>query len=631
MTTTLTFRGLQQQSSVGVNANKKQEQLEPVGEGLQQALRVNGSGSGSGSTRESGPESAGVVATETERSLNQVNIQEDGTNELRVITASLEELAERVVDGFSGVDNAVTNQEFLTLRDEYQRVRQAITSSSGESLLGTAEDSLSINIGGINGQISQVSLSTGFPSAELETNFDGLDYILSGEITSVATSGSNFQAGDFNNDGVDDIVVVDTGDASIFLSNGDGTFSNSQSFSPVSIEAAPSARGFALEDFDNDGNLDIAVLIRSTGSIGEDVTEIRIYDGNGDGTFSAGSFGLLASGQAQGIASGDFDGDGDNDLVVSTDIGTHTRINNGDGSISGLDTGGSSFATLSVGDFDQDGVDEVITTLRYLREPDDLSSGQNLEIYGRGIDINGDGALDFVGSESGGSLPDTQFFRLGNGDGTFGAVTTLTDTDGAAIEAGYVLLSDDLDGDGDQDFITVNNDVFLNDGTGSFFLAEDPIGTSFTRKIIGDFDNDGVTDFIVSDPDAGSTLNVYLGSASADTLRVNNSEAAAFADTTLESFEVGLEGIDRAIEVVQDSLSTTLNTLETKGIISDPEIDQTIRTEREAEAGVSVLLDAIFRDSTLAIDSIGSLNPATVQNLLGTDREEDEEDGPLLF
>lgn len=635
MTTTLKFNGLQQQATVGVNANKKQDQARAVGEGLQQSIRIGGAPSSlSSSITESEPSSTGIAQTETERSLSEVNVQADGATELQAITASLEELAERVVDGFSGVSNSVTNQEFLSLRDEYQRVRQAIRSSSGESLVDTTDGSVSISIGGRNGQVTQLNLATGFPSADLQTNFDGLDFTESQTILNGANSG-RVESGDFNNDGFDDLVISAFNEVQIILSNGDGTFANQQTFiasNTFGPDTSEAAERFALADFDSDGNLDIAVLIDSVGSVGEDLSSFRVYEGDGTGGFSAGDGLADYSDNPQDIAAGDVDGDGDIDVIFN--YGDFVQVATNDGSadfgVGPFQSFSPSGFTLETFDFNGDGADEILQAGRFIRSGD-LSTTTDLDARGTVFDVNGDGILDIVGPTSG-SVDDVFLSRLGNGDGTFAEGVTLFDIEGETIVRSGIDFAADLDGDGDDDFITDDDEVFLNDGTGAFRFSEGVTAdVSFSKGVIGDFNNDGVIDFGKRGESNPSSFKIFLGTARPDTLRIDNSTTASFAKTTLEDFEVALEGVDSSIGVAQDSLNSTLNSISTQGVIEDPDINQTIRTEREAENGVQVLLDAIFRDSTLAIDSIGSLNPATVQNLLGTDREEDDEDGPLLF
>ena len=84
-------------------------------------------------------------------------------------------------------------------------------------------------------------------------------------------------AGDFNNDGIPDLAVVNgrSNTVSILLGNGDGTFNNG----PV-LTTGQGPSDIAVADFNGDGNLDLAIVNDSS-------TTLTIYLGNGNGTFTA--------------------------------------------------------------------------------------------------------------------------------------------------------------------------------------------------------------------------------------------------------------------------------------------------------------------------------------------------------
>src|SRR5215469_15577325 len=79
----------------------------------------------------------------------------------------------------------------------------------------------------------------------------------------VGTSPMAISVGDFNGDGKIDIAVANngSGDVSILLGNGDGTFQSAVNFS-----AGNNPKAIAVGDFNGDGKLDLAVFQPGTSS-----------------------------------------------------------------------------------------------------------------------------------------------------------------------------------------------------------------------------------------------------------------------------------------------------------------------------------------------------------------------------
>jgi hypothetical protein len=94
--------------------------------------------------------------------------------------------------------------------------------------------------------------------------------------------------------------------ASVLLGNGDGTFR-----SPLALTTVTYSTWVVAADFNQDGNLDLAV----TGQLNNADNNLGVLLGNGDGSFQ-GVTSYAVGHQAIGLAVGDFNGDGYPDLVA---------------------------------------------------------------------------------------------------------------------------------------------------------------------------------------------------------------------------------------------------------------------------------------------------------------------------
>jgi hypothetical protein len=199
--------------------------------------------------------------------------------------------------------------------------------------------------------------------------------------------------GDFNGDGIADFVLAGAaqGTVKVYFGNGDGTFMAG----PVT-QAGLDPLGIAVGDFNGDGKADLAVsepVVHGSAS-----TNVFILLGNCDGTFTAAPSLTGVGTVSSDIATGDFNGDGFPDVAVET-VGSPGWVNvylgHGDGTfteaphspIRGTAPQGS---LLAVGDFNGDGIDDMVTS--------SFSNADSLPVS-QGYD--------------------TLSFLLGNGDGTF--------------------------------------------------------------------------------------------------------------------------------------------------------------------------------------------------------------------
>jgi predicted nucleotidyltransferase len=136
------------------------------------------------------------------------------------------------------------------------------------------------------------------------------------EISLIGVAFSSVAWGDYDNDG--DLDILLTGYAStyqyvskIYRNNGNNTFTEQTTISLTGVFYGDVAWG----DYDNDGDLDI-LLTGDTGSLNTDQVT-KIYRNNGDNTFTDETGITLASVTCGSVAWGDYDNDSDLDILLT--------------------------------------------------------------------------------------------------------------------------------------------------------------------------------------------------------------------------------------------------------------------------------------------------------------------------
>ncbi len=227
------------------------------------------------------------------------------------------------------------------------------------------------------------------------------------------------------------------------------------------------ASGLATFDYDGDGDIDIYFLNGAPlpGSRIAPPPRNALYRNDGGWKFTdvTQTAGVGDTGYGLGVCVGDYDNDGDPDIYLNNFGPNVLYRNNGDGTFSDV--------TRSAGVANGDKVGAGTCFL-------DIDKDGDLDLYvSNYIDftlakhqtrlVNGHPA--YVGPMIYGPVPDTLFRN--NGDGTF---TDISRESGVAARAGtgMGMVCADYDDDGDTDIIVGNdalaNVVWRNDGTGRF-------------------------------------------------------------------------------------------------------------------------------------------------------------------
>lgn len=365
---------------------------------------------------------------------------------------------------------------------------------------------------------------------------------------------------DFNGDGKADLVFFGDSGGKILLGNGDGTFT------PAS--GAPQLNAaVAVGDFNGDGKTDLVVASNP----------LTVLLGNGDGTFQT------VQGPAEGyllsVATGDFNGDGIADVAVSDSSTVRILLGNGTGAFTET-TRPPTQATptrVVVGDFNGDGkadlavenasdigpptvsillgagngtftaVPALLTGTGYINQSLPIAVG----------DVDGDGNADIViASQTPDHFVALSVF-LGKGDGTFTAAPVITTSDNE-LPTAIALM--DFNGDGRADLVLADFGTIslrISNGDGTFTVAASTTGATTDPDdyalAVGDFNDDGVPDIAVQNPDVatGTVLLTHLTETTTATLTgfsiggtgTHNVEASYGGDASFSSSTSNVVGV----------------------------------------------------------------------------------------
>ncbi|MDX8412802.1 MAG: FG-GAP-like repeat-containing protein, partial [Mariprofundales bacterium] len=281
--------------------------------------------------------------------------------------------------------------------------------------------------------------------------------------TGTSTNPAGVATGDFNGDGKLDVATANltSSDVSILLGDGFGAFA-----SPVKVAAG--TPGFNTGDFNGDGKMDLLVTDGSSSSV-----KLLLNNGVGGAVSFAAPVISTTLIPAGGFVTGEFNGDGNTDLVVFTGtVNAAFPINVMLGSASGTFSSAGKYTTIAHGAFTVPGVTSVAVA-----------------------DYNGDGNMDFAVSHwSNASSPIVLFF--GDGAGGFTKDTTTYPVTGTSQQ----IITADFNGDGNADLAVANR------GQGIPSNVSVLLNQGHVLPLTGAEDSSLNTTISASDVDVGTTL-----------------------------------------------------------------------------------------------------------------------------
>ncbi len=324
-------------------------------------------------------------------------------------------------------------------------------------------------------------------------------------------------AGDLNNDGHSDLTAVNeqSDDLRILLNNGAGQFSNAN-ISPIDMgtgSASPNEAG----DFDNDGEIDLVVTTAHN-------NETRVLFGDGLGGFP--HIDKYITGNAtRAVLVGDFDFDGDDDILVANrNDGTMNRLENqGDGTfvLTLFNPAGNGESALALADANNDGLADFFLGF-YTSQKIALFLGDGFGNFSFSAEkpVTGNPwmmcAADFNGDgfadvASANSQGNKTAVIFGDGQGGLSAPVNLL-----AMDHIFPLAIDagDLDGDGDADLVTSsydsNNYSVFENDGAGNFTQVDILPASLNASCAILHDRDGDGDLDITGTDEGDDVLILF-------------------------------------------------------------------------------------------------------------------------
>ncbi len=300
-----------------------------------------------------------------------------------------------------------------------------------------------------------------FPSFLFRNDGNGnFTRVINGAMGTNSAYSNSAAWGDYDDDGLLDLVVANDGGQNEYLyrNNGNGSFSQILT-GPIPTSGMSSALPL-WSDYDNDGKIDLAV---SSGNL---ASWSLLFHNEGSGEFTRVTPGPWAGTGENGTDWGDFDNDGDLDL-------------------GGFEWGGV-FASIVI--YRNDGAGG----LTKIAVDDSLDPNQAMPRNTLWGDYDNDGWLDIFCATYRTGIPQNDLLYRNNGDGTFTRVTEgaiVNTPSNGSIGAAW----SDYDNDGFLDLFSADggvesghvNFLYHNDTNSNRWLQVSCIGATANRSSIG--------------------------------------------------------------------------------------------------------------------------------------------------
>jgi hypothetical protein len=414
---------------------------------------------------------------------------------------------------------------------------------------GLFDASTNVDIAVINANSNNFSVLLGNGNGTLGAA-SNTTLFLSRSTVSVGNGPVDVQPGDFDGDGVLDLLTAnDEADNISFLKGrGNGTFDAATN---TALVTGASATDLTVADVNDDDKLD-AVVSAFTETGGARAGQVEVFLGNGNGTFVAPSVVAIAgSGTPNQLIAGDVTGDGIPDLAVVDPQVNNFVILRGDntGAFETYTNGtvyvGRQPVSLAVADLNGDGRLDVATA-------DQLDGKLSVALNVDGGSFQTPTAVALFRAPAGGAGGSV------NGVEVLGTIGDYVDPDPVATATG------DFNNDMAADLVVIGStgevSVFFGDGQGGFSLSQSLVaGANPVAVLVADLTGDSRPDIVVANRDSDD-VSIFLNNGNGGFSGPTN-VAVGQAPTALVAGNFGgSTALDLAVTVSgQDAVTILLN------------------------------------------------------------------------